>query len=431
MKWIFSPREKNPRIFTLISASIVFLLIGLFGAGFPTKKVSSTDTQTSTQINPQFQELRIAASAPPIFIDGSNPSKDWDDCIWVNGSGTYGNPYVIQDLIIDGGGSGSCIYITNTWLYFRIENCTVTNSGTNLYDAGIRVSNSANGTIRSNTCVQNDGDGIYIDSTTNTTLSENNCLWNFIGIYLLFANNITLQGNNCTGNTSGFYFLYSNDNTLQGNNCTGNSVGIDIFFSSKNNVVGGNNCTENTNGICIREAQNNTLNGNNCKGNTNGILLISAPNNTLNRNNCTTNSHYGIQLEGSNYTQIFLNSAKNNGIDPFVETNCVGNNIHHNWFWLIPQASFSTSDPTCWAETWVGFTDNTIGDAPFSYQWNFGDGMGNATVQNPSHYFVLPGNYTITLTVTDFDDDAAVHSLNVSIQVNHHPTAHFTTKLLS
>ena len=41
------------------------------------------------------------------------------------GLGTYGDPYIIQDLFINGNGTGNGITITSKNDYFRIENCTI------------------------------------------------------------------------------------------------------------------------------------------------------------------------------------------------------------------------------------------------------------------------------------------------------------------
>ena len=42
----------------------------------------------------------------------------------------------------------------------------------------------------------------------------------------------------------------------------------------------------------------------------------------------------------------------------------------------------------------------TGGYRPYSWLWNFGDGQ-TSTLQNPTHSYINPGNYTVTLTVTD------------------------------
>lgn len=47
----------------------------------------------------------------------------------------------------------------------------------------------------------------------------------------------------------------------------------------------------------------------------------------------------------------------------------------------------------------VSFYD-TSNNNPTNWQWNFGDGSPNATTQNPSHMYLSPGSYTVTLTTT-------------------------------
>lgn len=46
--------------------------------------------------------------------------------------------------------------------------------------------------------------------------------------------------------------------------------------------------------------------------------------------------------------------------------------------------------------------DNT----PTSFNWTFGDGSPNATIRNPTHTYLTPGTYDVTLTVTG--DDGSV-----------------------
>jgi PKD repeat protein len=49
----------------------------------------------------------------------------------------------------------------------------------------------------------------------------------------------------------------------------------------------------------------------------------------------------------------------------------------------------------------VSFTGSATGGAPpYSWHWNFGDGY-TSDEQNPEHIYLGPGNFTVTLTVTD------------------------------
>ncbi|MFX0070436.1 MAG: NosD domain-containing protein, partial [Candidatus Hermodarchaeota archaeon] len=93
---------------------------------------------------------------------------------WCTGSGTYDDPYVIQNVIVDAGGDDNGILINNSKNdYFIIKNCTVSNSGSLTYDAGIRLENTNNGTLINNTCIYNGGIGIAIIKSENNTIHEN------------------------------------------------------------------------------------------------------------------------------------------------------------------------------------------------------------------------------------------------------------------
>jgi len=46
----------------------------------------------------------------------------------------------------------------------------------------------------------------------------------------------------------------------------------------------------------------------------------------------------------------------------------------------------------------VTFTDRSTGN-PVSWDWNFGDGSQHSSAQNPTHIYIVPGTYTVTLTV--------------------------------
>ena len=90
----------------------------------------------------------------PIFINGTATGVDAHNWTWVEnqiwfggGNGSWNNLYIIENITIDGLGTGSCIEIINSEEHFIIRNCTVFNSGTEWDDAGVYFTNISNGQI--------------------------------------------------------------------------------------------------------------------------------------------------------------------------------------------------------------------------------------------------------------------------------------------
>jgi len=67
---------------------------------------------------------------------------------------------------------------------------------------------------------------------------------------------------------------------------------------------------------------------------------------------------------------------------------------------VAPTADFSGSPTTGDAPLTVDFTDLSTG-SPTSWSWDFGDGVGTSTAQNPSYTYNDPGTYTVSLTATN------------------------------
>jgi gliding motility-associated-like protein len=65
-----------------------------------------------------------------------------------------------------------------------------------------------------------------------------------------------------------------------------------------------------------------------------------------------------------------------------------------------PVADFSAPTSQCNYPATVTFTPTVVGSGPFTYAWTYGDG-GIGTGGNPSHTYLNPGQYTVTMIVTD------------------------------
>jgi PKD repeat protein len=67
--------------------------------------------------------------------------------------------------------------------------------------------------------------------------------------------------------------------------------------------------------------------------------------------------------------------------------------------YATPSAAFTASTSSGIAPLPVAFTDKSTGSVT-GWSWNFGDGVGTSTLQNPTYTYQNGGIYTVTLTVT-------------------------------
>ncbi|MFX0102599.1 MAG: DUF2341 domain-containing protein, partial [Candidatus Hodarchaeota archaeon] len=74
---------------------------------------------------------------------------------------------------------------------------------------------------------------------------------------------------------------------------------------------------------------------------------------------------------------------------------------------LQPDASFTANITHILVGEDVGFSfTGFLGNYPSTFNWDFGDGTGNSTLENPTHQYSTEGTYTVTLTVNDTNGDA-------------------------
>ena len=80
----------------------------------------------------------------------------------------------------------------------------------------------------------------------------------------------------------------------------------------------------------------------------------------------------------------------------------------------VPKAEFSSNSPVATGRL-VEFVNETIGAAPLTYEWTFGDGF-TTTVTNPTHFYNDLGTYTVTLSATNqYSTDSIEHSVTVEV----------------
>lgn len=68
---------------------------------------------------------------------------------------------------------------------------------------------------------------------------------------------------------------------------------------------------------------------------------------------------------------------------------------------LDPIVNFNSTSVCICDNSPTVFSDSTIQNQPItSWEWDFGDNSPHSLLQNPSHHYLVPGTYTVSLTVT-------------------------------
>ncbi len=144
--------KHKKKIISFSSALVIFILIGLFHQN----NIILNNNGKSVKFNDDEiinDKVKVNLRAPKtseiwnnfsyIHIDGN-----WSTAAayeWCRGDGSWGNPYVIENMTITAVGSptGSGIFINNSKNdYFIIRNVTVLNAGSGSNDAGIKMENT-------------------------------------------------------------------------------------------------------------------------------------------------------------------------------------------------------------------------------------------------------------------------------------------------
>ncbi|HME51813.1 MAG TPA: right-handed parallel beta-helix repeat-containing protein [Candidatus Lokiarchaeia archaeon] len=234
---------------------------------------------------------RISTNHAPISINNNAQLAAFPG---ITGSGTAGDPYIIQDLVIDGGGSGSDILIQNTNVFLVIRNCSVINAGTGPPDAGILLDSCMNVKVSGNTATNN---GLY-------------------GIAIGFSHDNMISGNTVTNNVQGgIYLTQISNNTISGNTALHNGMNGIIVDTCTNNTISGNIVDSNGNG-----------NPSNTYSYGNGIFLTASDNNTISGNTGSNNKDNGLSMYYSDHDFVTNNVITHNNVDGISCFNLCQNN---------------------------------------------------------------------------------------------------------
>ncbi len=323
--------KSNKRFIVLITALGILITISMINITnlSETSINKNNDSEHSNEIYLKYSNFWDNFTF--IHITGAN----WSNAAnyeWCSGSGIWGDPYRLENITIDRGGGmdGSGIIIENSNYYCVIENCTLYNSGSNFYDAGIRLISSSNCRLIDNNCSFNNNAGIYMRWSENNTLIGNIANDNRqpggnrgTGIHIQNSNNMTISGNIVNNNLEGGIQLENSENiTISENNMTRCGV---VLSGTTHNITLDNLI----NGKKLYYYKNQVNLGPSDFTDAGQIILVNC-NDSLISNLNISYASYGLTLEYCMNNTISSNLASKNSQAAIKLNWCVNNTIYNN-----------------------------------------------------------------------------------------------------
>jgi len=362
-------KQKLMLLSLLLLFSITFNIFANILGGLNSDN-SKRNTNLIFILEKKYDNLKDSMSwnltSSPIFIDDSDLNYNWSKTSaendWCSGSGTWNDPYIVENVTIIGPSIQNSIEIRNSNLPFEIRNCNLTSTNVVNWVNGIMLDNVSNGLIIKNTCSFKFNFGVYLIGSTNNNFFRNKISNSPVAITVTGFNNIfsenimegcgfhlrasdsydysgiyneisshTIDSSNLVNSKPVYYYISQNFLHNENVSNTGQVILVDCFNGSFTNL----NLSDSSYGIYIFGGGNNTIS--NCllrNIRTESIYLHFSNNNTI-LDNRITNSNIGIRGSSSHSNNISLNHIDycSNGISL---DNCNFNNIsqstlNHNY----------------------------------------------------------------------------------------------------
>ena len=295
------------------------------------------------------------------------------------------------------------------------------------------------------------GGGLYFEDGNNLTILnsqiiDNSSMLNGGGLNFNESINIQISGCLIANNTAyygGGIFSYSTDYYMHNSTISSNYADFDgggVYCNSSSPTIVNSIVSQNSGNIGLFvNLGSMSISYSNVFNNENGNFFNCGQwvgiNLTTNTNGDSCDVYNNIQLNSEfvNYLQgnfnLNLHSPCIDAGSPSSELDSDGTisdigayYYDQNTIIYPPDADFMTDVTEGYLPLTVAFTDLTIqGTGTIDqWHWNFGD-SNNSSIQNPIHIYENPGQYTVSLEVTDVNDSTSVETKIDYITVDYCP----------
>jgi len=266
----------------------------------------------------------------------------------------------------------------------------------------------------------NNGEGVLLASTTNSTITKNNIANNQYGIRLNYhSSNNTVSGNNVTANNLGILLYDSSDNNISANNITANNGdGILLWEFSNNNSIVGNTIENSMVGIYLQLGSNNSIYHNNFINNNHQVSLGAYPArmNFWDDGYPSGGNYWSDYADVDSYSGPYQNETGSDGIwdHPYVidANNQDRYPLVNPWTPTLPnqppvagEFSYYPINPKAGEQVIFDASSSYDPDGEIMfYEWDWnGDGYYDEYTTSPvvTFWWAEKGSYNVTLSVTD------------------------------
>jgi len=257
--------------------------------------------------------------------------------------------------------------------------------------------------------------GLFINSTINVSVFNNNISSHYYGIDIRNSSFITISQNSIRNNiVHGFFAAFSNSITLINNSITSSSNGVVTSFTNytliSNNIISNNS----DKGIDLESSYNSTIINNSIYTNSKGAYLYASNNNSIVFNNFTSNN-YGVYLEfGSKNNQILNNNFSFNSLyglyDNYGDYLVFSNNLLTN----------NTNGIYLGYALYAYLSNNTVNsiNIDFSSDFNLGNVVVNLTFNSSTYPTTASFTYSGSINIVSANAIPSPGLLNVSKYLN-------------
>jgi parallel beta-helix repeat protein len=376
--------------------------------------------------------------SPFVIDDNGNGDYTWAEAAmedWCRGSGTWNDPYLIKNVIINCNNVAYGIYILNSDVYFRIENCTIFNAGEEYFSGhGIRLEYVTNGELIGNNCSFNSLSGIYLFMSSNSSIVNNVIIGNGqMGISSSNSNYTQYNGNILIDNFLVGLYIHGQYNTFSNNLMYGtgflifpdsmeyyttedvdttnlfddkpiyfysNEVGLSsddfinagqiLLYNCNDSLISNLDLTKAAIGVYMVNCHNNFIQGNSISEGIIGVYLAQSNYIVIKNNNITSQQSSGIHLDRSNFTIIIDNNIENTtsiGISIYGSSDGIisDNNLAFNMRGIDLQSSTN----------YLIYLNSFIQNDDHASDYGFNNNWDNGTI----------GNYWDDYNGVDYNDD--------------------------